>query len=105
MATRKAPDLGNYFSSAKQSMHLSEAESEIQELKAEIEELRKSGSTELESQLTALREQLESASGILSISLDQIQPNPEQPRQTFLPKVSSPCPAPSLVTDNCNPLS
>jgi len=86
MATRKAPDLGNYFSSAKQSMHLSEAESEIQELKAEIEELRKSGSTELESQLTALREQLESASGILSISLDQIQPNPEQPRQTFLPE-------------------
>ena len=67
-------------------MHLSEAESEIQELKAEIEELRKSGSTELESQLTALREQLESASGILSISLDQIQPNPEQPRQTFLPE-------------------
>ena len=63
-----------------------EAESEIQELKAEIEELRKSGSTELESQLTALREQLESASGILSISLLQIQPNPEQPRQTFLPE-------------------
>jgi ParB family chromosome partitioning protein len=86
MAARKAPDLGNYFSSAKQSMHLSEAETEIQELKAEIEELRKSGSTELESQLTALREQLESASGILSISLDQIQPNPEQPRQTFLPE-------------------
>ncbi len=86
MAARKAPDLGNYFSSAKQSMHLSEAETEIQELKAEIEELRKSGSTELESQLTALREQLESANGILSISLDQVQPNPDQPRQTFLPE-------------------
>lgn len=86
MAARKAPDIGNYFSSAKQSMHLSEAETEIQELKAEIEELRKSGSTELESQLTALREQLESANGILSISIDQVQPNPDQPRQTFLPE-------------------
>ncbi len=84
MPARKAPDITNYFSAAKQSQQLSEAETEIQRLKAEIEQLRNTGTTELETQLTALRSQLQSTSGVLSISLDQIQPNPEQPRQTFL---------------------
>lgn len=84
MSTRKAPNLTNYFSAAKQSQQLSQAEEEIQRLKAEIEELRSQGSTELEEQLVALRTQLQSQSGILSISLEEIQPNPEQPRQTFL---------------------
>ncbi|MBW4676089.1 MAG: ParB/RepB/Spo0J family partition protein [Desmonostoc geniculatum HA4340-LM1] len=84
MVTRKAPDLTNYFSAAKQSQQLSEAESEIQRLKAEIEELRSKGSTELEEQLQTLRSQLQSQSGIQSIPLEQIQANPEQPRQTFL---------------------
>lgn len=84
MPARKAPDITNYFSAAKQSQQLSEAETEIQRLKAEIEQLRNAGTTELETQLTALRSQLQSTSGVLSISLDQIQPNPEQPRQTFL---------------------
>ncbi len=82
----KAPDLANYFSAAKQSQQLGEAEAEIQRLKAEIEKLRQSGSAELEAQLQALRSQLRSQSGILSIPIDQIQPNPEQPRQTFLPE-------------------
>ncbi|MFB2891786.1 ParB/RepB/Spo0J family partition protein [Aerosakkonemataceae cyanobacterium BLCC-F50] len=84
MPARKAPDITNYFSAAKQSQQLSEAETEIQRLKAEIEQLRNAGTTELEAQLTALRSQLQTTSGVLSISLDQIQPNPEQPRQTFL---------------------
>lgn len=84
MPARKAPDITNYFSAAKQSQQLSEAETEIQRLKAEIEQLRNAGTTELETQLTALRSQLQTTSGVLSISLDQIQPNPEQPRQTFL---------------------
>jgi len=84
MSTRKAPNLTNYFSAAKQSQQLSQAEEEIQRLKAEIEELRSQGSTELEEQLSALRTQLQSQSGILSISIEEIQPNPEQPRQTFL---------------------
>ena len=84
MAARKAPDITDYFSSAKQSQQLSSAEAEIQELKAEIERLRNAGSTELEAQLAQLRNQLQSQSGILSIPLDQIQPNLEQPRQTFL---------------------
>ncbi len=86
MTARKAPDLTNYFSAAKQSQQLSEAEEEIQRLKAEIEELRSSGSTELEAQLQALRSQLQSQTGILSIPVDQVEPNPEQPRQTFLPE-------------------
>ncbi len=84
MAARQAPDLTNYFSAAKQSQQLSEAESEIQRLRAEIEGLRSQGSTELEEQLQALRSQLQSQSGVLSIPLEQIEPNPEQPRQTFL---------------------
>lgn len=81
---RKAPNLDNYFSGAKQSQQLSEAEKEILKLKAEIEELRSSGSNELEAQLKELREQLQSQTGILSIPIEQIEPNPEQPRQTFL---------------------
>jgi ParB family transcriptional regulator, chromosome partitioning protein len=84
MTTRKSPDLTNYFSGAKQSQQLSEAEAEIQRLKAEIEELRSQGSSELETQLQTLRSQLQSQSGIQSISLEKIQANPEQPRQTFL---------------------
>ena len=84
MVARKAPNITDYFSSAKQSQQLSSAEAEIQQLKAEIERLRNAGSTELEAQLAQLRNQLQSQSGILSIPLDQIQPNLEQPRQTFL---------------------
>jgi len=30
--------------------------------------------------------QLQLQSGVMSISVEQIQPNPEQPRQTFLPE-------------------
>ena len=63
MTTRKSPDLTNYFSGAKQSQQLSEAEAEIQRLKAEIEELRSQGSSELETQLQTLRAQLQSQSG------------------------------------------
>lgn len=84
MSTRKAPNINNYFSSAQKELQLSEAETEIQQLKAEIEELRAKGSTELESSLTTLRDQLQSQSSIQSIPLAQIEPNPEQPRQTFL---------------------
>lgn len=47
-------------------------------------QLRSQGSSELETQLQTLRAQLQSQSGIQSISLEKIQANPEQPRQTFL---------------------
>ncbi|MHC5748313.1 MAG: ParB/RepB/Spo0J family partition protein, partial [Nostoc sp.] len=84
MCARNTPNLTNYFSGAKQSQQLSEAEEEIQQLRAEIEELRDKNSGELESQLEELRTQLQSQLGILSIPIEQIEPNIEQPRQTFL---------------------
>lgn len=84
MSPRKSPNLNNFFSGAKQSQQISEAEKEIQSLKAEIEELRASGSLELESQLTELRQQLESRVGVSDVAIEEIQPNKEQPRQTFL---------------------
>ncbi|WP_373526617.1 ParB/RepB/Spo0J family partition protein [Nostoc sp.] len=86
MSARNTPNLTNYFSGAKQSQQLSEAEEEIQQLRAEIEELRDKNSGELERELEELRTQLQSQSGIVSISIEQIEPNIEQPRQTFLPE-------------------
>lgn len=86
MSPRKGPDLASYFSSAKQSQKLSSAEVEIQQLKAEIEQLRSQGATELETELAQLRQQLQAQSAILTVPIDQIQPNPDQPRQTFLPE-------------------
>lgn len=84
MCARNTPNLTNYFSGAKQSQQLSEAEQEIQQLRAEIEELRDKNSGELERQLEELRTQLQSQIGIMSIPIEQIEPNIEQPRQTFL---------------------
>lgn len=97
-AARKTANLTNYFSGAKQSQQLSEAQEEIQRLKAEIEELRFKGSTELETQMETLREQLSSQSGVLSIPIGEIEPNQEQPRQTFLTS-SIESMSRSLVTD------
>lgn len=81
---RKAPELTTYFSSARQSQQLSEAEQEIQRLKDEIEKLRRSGSVDIEERLQVLRSEISSATGILSVAIEQIKPNPSQPRQTFL---------------------
>ncbi|MCY7332709.1 MAG: ParB/RepB/Spo0J family partition protein [Pseudanabaena sp. CAN_BIN31] len=84
MANRKAPNIANYFSGAKQNQQLSEAEQEINQLKAEIESLRASGSDELEIQLSTLKEQLRSQSGVTDIAIAIILQNPDQPRRTFL---------------------
>ena len=84
MANRKAPNIANYFSGAKQNQQLSEAEQEINQLKAEIESLRASGSDELEIQLSTLKEQLRSQSGVTDIAIEMILQNPDQPRRTFL---------------------
>lgn len=83
---RQTPDLSNYFSGAKQSQKLSEAEEQIQRLKQEIEQLRSLGASASEEQIEELRDKLEHQSGILSVSINEIQPNLEQPRQTFLPE-------------------
>jgi len=83
MTARKGPNIANYFSGAKQSQQLIGAEEEIQQLKGEIEQLRSKGSIDMEAQIQVLRSQLQSQSGILSVPIEQIQPNSEQPRQTF----------------------
>lgn len=83
MPGRKIVDMNSLFSGAEQVHKLSEAELEIQRLKEEIEHLRSRGSTVLEKQVENLRDRLKSESGTLMISLDDIRPNPEQPRQTF----------------------
>lgn len=77
--------VANWFSGAQQSKNLVEAEAEIQRLKAEIDTLRQFGSPdELNEQLEALRGQLKSQAGTLSIPIEKIERNPDQPRQTFL---------------------
>lgn len=86
MATRKAPNIADYFSGAKQTQQLSNAEAEIAQLKAEIENLRISGSQEVEAQLSILKEQLRSQSGVIDLDITQIIQNPDQPRRTFLPE-------------------
>nr|WP_263012320.1 ParB/RepB/Spo0J family partition protein [Laspinema sp. D2d] len=76
--------MDNLFSSAAQVHQLSEAETEIQQLTAEIERLRQApDSSELETELERLRDQLAQGGGIREIAIALIEPNPDQPRQTF----------------------
>ena len=84
MASRKAPNIADYFSGAKQTQQLSNAEEEIAQLKTEIERLRASGSEEVEIQLSTLKEQLKSQSGVVDLEISKIIQNPDQPRRTFL---------------------
>ena len=84
MAKRPIVDMDNLFSSANQVYQLSESEEKIQQLTAEIERLRQTpDSTELETELEQLRDQLAQGGGIREIPVAQIEPNPDQPRQTF----------------------
>jgi ParB family chromosome partitioning protein len=84
MASRKAPNIADYFSGAKQTQQLSNAEEEIAQLKTEIERLRASDSEEVEVQLSTLKEQLKSQSGVVDLEITKIIQNPDQPRRTFL---------------------
>jgi ParB family chromosome partitioning protein len=84
MAARKAPNIADYFSGAKQTQQLSNAEEEIAQLKTEIERLRASDSEEVEVQLSTLKEQLKSQSGVVDLEITKIIQNPDQPRRTFL---------------------
>lgn len=83
MAGRKIVDMNSLFSGAEQIHKLSEAEAEIQRLQDEIQQLRDKGAANLEDQVGSLRDRLKSASGTLMIPVEQIRPNPEQPRQSF----------------------
>lgn len=84
MPPKNPINLDNFSDGATQVHQLSQAEAEIIRLKEEIETLRATGAKELESELEQLRQQLSSQTGIIEIALDAINPNPEQPRQTFL---------------------
>lgn len=84
MSPKNPINLDNFSDGATQVHQVSPAEAEIIRLKEEIETLRANGTQELENELEQLRQQLSSQTGIIEIALDAINPNPEQPRQTFL---------------------
>ena len=79
----KLPKISERFSGAYQATAQAER---ITELQAEVEKLRESQSPELEQQITTLRAQLLAQSGEQEINVDQIDPNPYQPRQTITPE-------------------
>ena len=65
------------------AIEMSETELEIARLQTEVEQLRTRPNSELESQIQELRQQLEASTGVREIEVNQIRPNPEQPRHTF----------------------
>lgn len=77
---RQKVDLDKMFTAATQ---MSGAEAELAKLQSEVERLRGLQAPELEAQIEALREQLQSQSGVHEISLAAIRPNSDQPRKTF----------------------
>lgn len=77
---RQKVDLSKMFSTATQ---MSGAEAEVARLQAEVEQLRLTQAPELEVQIAALCQQLQSQSNEREISLVAIRPNPGQPRKTF----------------------
>jgi ParB family chromosome partitioning protein len=76
----KLPSLAKRFDTPVQSSQQSQ---QITELQSEIVRLRISQSPELESELEKLRTELKLQSGEQQVPLAQIDPNPEQPRQTI----------------------
>ncbi|OCQ90998.1 chromosome partitioning protein ParB [Oscillatoriales cyanobacterium USR001] len=79
----KLPKISDRFSGAYQATEQAER---ITELQAEVEKLRVSQSPELEQQIATLRSQLLAQSGEQEIAVEQIDPNPYQPRQTITPE-------------------
>jgi ParB family chromosome partitioning protein len=62
---------------------LSSAEMEVARLQEEIEQLKTAANPDLEAQLEELRQQLKQQSGVQSLQITEIEPNPDQPRKTF----------------------
>lgn len=84
MRKQQTVNLDRLFFSAEQAYQLRQAETEMERLKAEIEQLRAQGGRELETHLSHLRTHLRDRTGMMIVPLDQIHPNPDQPRRTFL---------------------
>jgi ParB family transcriptional regulator, chromosome partitioning protein len=78
--SKTLPAISTKFQGAVQK---SDQEKKISELQAEIEHLRLSTAPELTSVIEELRSQLASSSGEIEISVELIDPNPNQPRQTI----------------------
>lgn len=82
MSKKPQIDLSNLFSGAEYSQEVHSLETKITELQAEIEQLRSQGSQQVETKVQELRSTLTSG-GVIDILVEQIDPNPDQPRQTF----------------------
>jgi ParB family chromosome partitioning protein len=78
---RKTVDLQSRFNGA---ISATRQEKKIAELQAEIEQLREQQAPELEAQIETLRQELQARSGEQDIPVSEIDPNPDQPRKTFL---------------------
>jgi ParB family chromosome partitioning protein len=74
------PQISDRFKGAVQK---TDQEQKIMELQAEVERLRALQSPELETEITKLREQLQTQVGDIAININLIDPNPNQPRQTI----------------------
>jgi ParB family chromosome partitioning protein len=88
MAARKPIQMKQLFSEAGQSQQIHQLKGKIEELETELAQLRSGrlNSEEkaaLEQQIKNLTEQLADSGGVHEIGLQQIKPDPEQPRQTF----------------------
>ena len=80
---RKPIDISSKFTSAiAATTEAKEQNRRVAALQAEVEELRTT-QADAEAQLAELRELLRNQSGEQAISLDLIEPNPDQPRQTI----------------------
>jgi ParB family chromosome partitioning protein len=74
------PQISDKFKGAVQK---TDQEQKIMELQAEVERLRALQSPELETEISKLREQLQTQVGDIAIDINLIEPNPNQPRQTI----------------------
>lgn len=82
MVKKVGVDLSNLFSGAEYSQEVHELKETIDKLQLEIIQLRSTDNQELETKIHELREHLV-PSGVLKVAIEQIDRNPEQPRQTF----------------------
>lgn len=82
MVKKVGVDLSNLFSGAEYSQEVHELKETIDKLKLEIIQLRSTENQELETKIHELREHLV-PSGVLTVAIEQIDRNPEQPRRTF----------------------
>jgi ParB family transcriptional regulator, chromosome partitioning protein len=65
------------------TIQISQQAQQIADLQAEIEQLRAAQSPDLEQQISLFRDQLKADGGEVEIAVEQIDPNPAQPRQTI----------------------